>query len=359
MAADLRKCCSEDDLPTALWQFLLSFFPLPRDGGFVCVLLVEWPAVGTLVYVMDMFVSFVTLKRRASNPGPVRFPCSVCFKPVRVNQRALQCDVCAYWCHCVCCGVDQHRYVTFQNANEFNWLCPKCVADEMPFHDCSFLSSKETSDNCSSFGSPCNVSSGMLQLDLPPLSSTAGLRVAHLNCRSLLSIADEVSDLIVHNSIDVFAVTETWLDSSIEDCEIFPYSFPINIVRNDRNRHGGGVAFLLTPRVKFVVRSDLCESAIESLWIELYPSTKRSMLFCCVYRPPSQHNFFDNFLAECETAFSHSPRLAIFGDVNADLLVPSLPQTKLLLSIMKQFNFVDLVCAPTRVKCVALLKLMC
>ena len=45
------------------------------------------------------------------------------------------------------------------------------------------------------------------EYDLPALSSSAGLRVAHLNCRSLLSIVDEVSDLIVHNSIDVFAVT--------------------------------------------------------------------------------------------------------------------------------------------------------
>ena len=29
MAADLRKCCSKDDLPTAPWRFLLSFFLLP------------------------------------------------------------------------------------------------------------------------------------------------------------------------------------------------------------------------------------------------------------------------------------------------------------------------------------------
>ena len=128
-----------------------------------------------------------------------------------------------------------------------------------------------------------------------------------MNCRSLLSIADEVSDLIVHNSIDVFAVTETWLDSTIEDSEIFSYSFPINIVRNDRNRRSGGIAFLLSPRVKFVLRPDLCEGKIESIWIELYPSTKRSVLFCCAYRPPSQHNFFDHLLAECESAYSHCP----------------------------------------------------
>ena len=28
MAVDLRKCCSEDDLPAPLWQFPLSFIPL-------------------------------------------------------------------------------------------------------------------------------------------------------------------------------------------------------------------------------------------------------------------------------------------------------------------------------------------
>ena len=35
MAADLRKCCSEDDLPTAPWRFLLSFFPLPCSSLFL------------------------------------------------------------------------------------------------------------------------------------------------------------------------------------------------------------------------------------------------------------------------------------------------------------------------------------
>ena len=35
MAADLRKCCSEDDLPTAPWQFLLSFFLLPCSSLFL------------------------------------------------------------------------------------------------------------------------------------------------------------------------------------------------------------------------------------------------------------------------------------------------------------------------------------
>ena len=280
------------------------------------------------------------------NPGPVRFPCSVCYKPVHVNQQALQCDNCVYWCHCVCCGVDSQAYAVFQNAEAFGWICPKCVADIMPFHDCSVLSS--VSESSSVLSSLTSESSNGL-LDLPPLLTSGGLRVAHLNCRSLLPSAEEVYDVCTRNSIDIFAVTETWLDTSIDDQEIFPFSPHINIVRNDSNRHGGGVAFILSDRVKYVLRSDLCEGRIESLWIELFPATKRSMLFCCVYRPPSQHDLFDAFLAEYETAHLQCPSIAIFGDVNADLLKPCYPCTKLLLSVMKQLQLVDLVCTPTRV----------
>ena len=35
--------------------------------------------------------------------------------------------------------------------------------------------------------------------------------------------------------------------------------------------------------------------------------------------------------------------------MNADPLVPSLSQAKLLLSVMRQFRFIDLACVPTRV----------
>ena len=124
------------------------------------------------------------------------------------------------------------------------------------------------------------------------MTSSAGLRVANLNCRSLLSISDEVFDFFMNQSIDVFAITETWLDSSIADNEIFPNTSSIRIVRGDWNHHGDGVAFFLSSRVKYVVRSDLCEGQIESLWIELFPKTKRSLLYCCVYHPPSQYCFF-------------------------------------------------------------------
>ena len=81
-------------------------------------------------------------------------------------------------------------------------------------------------------------------MDLPSLTSPAGLRITHLNCHNLLSVADEVFNLFTHQNINVFVATETWLDSTIPDSEVFPYTSSIYIVRNDCNRHGGGVVFL-------------------------------------------------------------------------------------------------------------------
>ena len=108
------------------------------------------------------------------NLRSVRCPCSVCYQLVRVNQRALQCDACVYWCHCTCCGVDCCSYVAYQNAVEFNWLCPRCITDVMPFHDCSTLSSSSrcTSVSCSSLSTSCDSS---FIYDLPVLSSLASL----------------------------------------------------------------------------------------------------------------------------------------------------------------------------------------
>ena len=141
--------------------------------------------------------------------------------------------------------MDTPTYISFQNARVFSWTCPKCVADEMPFHDCSVLSSS-SSDTSRSDNSQSQC------IDLPSLISPARLRLANINCRSLLSVADEVFDLFMKQSIDVFAITETWLDSSIADNEIFPYTSSIIIVHSDRNRHGGGVAFFS------IIKSEVC-----------------------------------------------------------------------------------------------------
>lgn len=110
----------------------------------------------------------------------------------------------------------------------------------------------------------------------------------------------------------------------ISDHEVFPTGSGVSLVLADRNRHGGRVAFVVSDHLRFCVRPDLREGNVESLWIELFPHSKRSLLICCVYRPPSKVDFYDLFTLECEKLVLHNAqtyqKVLVFGDLNSNLL---------------------------------------
>ena len=282
------------------------------------------------------------------NPGPVRYPCTVCYRPVKLNERALSCDVCQRWTHCRCSGVSVVDYQRLQGLDQFTWMCPSCYANSLPFADCSVLSSVDTS---SSDGlSVISDSSVASALFIPKDYDRCNLRMAHLNCRSLLAHLEDILALASDGCIDVFALSETWLDETVSDTELCPRDCGFSIVRNDRNRRGGGVAFLLANHVRYVTRPDLCSGGIETLWLQLFPGSTRSLLVCCAYRSPSCMAFYDHLSEECELSLSgRVHKLCILGDFNSDLLQPALPHTKLLIQLMKHFNFRELVGRPTRI----------
>ena len=204
----------------------------------------------------------------------------------------------------------------------------RCLASESPFYDCSTLSS------CCSVASSDDLAVSECYVEKLGVSSglytgKSQLSLVHVNARSLWSCIDEINYLLLVECVDILAVSETWLDDSVEDSEICPASY--SIVRRDRNRRGGGVAIYLSDRVCFRSRSDICCSDIESIWIELFPHSHcRKMLFCCAYRSPTCFRFFDSLLSECEIGLSDkSTRVTIVGDLNSDLLQPHLSHCKL------------------------------
>ena len=60
-----------------------------------------------------------------------------------------------------------------------------------------------------------------------------------LNARSLLPKLDELCVLNQLESPDIICIVESWLSSEIENNEITIDNY--QLVRHDRNRHGGGV----------------------------------------------------------------------------------------------------------------------
>ena len=59
------------------------------------------------------------------NPGPIKYPCIECQKPVRSNQKGVYCDACCLWVHCKCIGMKSTTYQTLSQSDDL-WSCPKC-----------------------------------------------------------------------------------------------------------------------------------------------------------------------------------------------------------------------------------------
>ena len=61
----------------------------------------------------------------AQNPGPVKYPCGQCTKPVRKNQRGIECDDCNYWFHVKCISMPINEYNELSKSTDY-WFCKRC-----------------------------------------------------------------------------------------------------------------------------------------------------------------------------------------------------------------------------------------
>ena len=82
----------------------------------------------------------------------------------------------------------------------------------------------------------------------------------------------DIVRIIEQYSIDIISINQTHLDSTIDNFEVNIPGF--SLYRNDRNRHGGGVAFY--------VRADLSMPDIERLWVEVNSPDRTSYLLCSI-----------------------------------------------------------------------------
>jgi hypothetical protein len=109
------------------------------------------------------------------------------------------------------------------------------------------------------------------------------------------------------------ALSETWLDSTVNDAEIKVEGY--STVRRDRDRHGGGVLLFVKDDVAFNPRPDLSEGGLESTWVELLLPKSKGILVGGCYRPPNDNSF----LSKLENSISKIPpnsEFYILGDLN-------------------------------------------
>ncbi len=157
---------------------------------------------------------------------------------------------------------------------------------------------------------------------------SSGLNIASLNINSLLKHLDEIRILLEKYTFDILAINESKIDNSISNNEIHILRY--DIIRNDRNRYGGGVVLYVHDNIPFSIRNDMIPEHLEIISIEVNRPYNKSFLISTWYRPPNSNlDLLDEwalFLGKCDTEISE---LIIVGDLNCDVSkIPPDPQTR-------------------------------
>jgi len=170
--------------------------------------------------------------------------------------------------------------------------------------------------------------------------------IAHLNIRSLLPKFQSFIDLFSKINVNIFAISETWLNSEISDDSLLVQNF--SIVRKDRQTRGGGVALFVSNDISFKVIDFI--DRVDQLWIK-FKIRRESYCLGVIYRPPNSN--INQFLRDLEEDFSRliscADNFICVGDLNIDFLKQDNSGVKKLQDILEEFSLKQFVELPTRI----------
>lgn len=183
------------------------------------------------------------------------------------------------------------------------------------------------------------------------LSSRKFLFCGLLNARSLSASKFIVQHHIIHNNIDLLAVTETWLtlDNGEEILRSVCPSGYLSLHNPRIGRRGGGLAIIYRSSMRVI----LVNLAVSTLTFEFLAASfsvnSSSFLLLVIYRPPSSNinQFFDEFATFLESIATSSGKLLIVGDFNIHVDDSSNPVFHKFLSLIDSFDILQHVMDPT------------
>ena len=171
--------------------------------------------------------------------------------------------------------------------------------------------------------------------------------VCFLNIGRLFTHTDELRIFVSENKPHVIGIDETKLDHAVIDSEV---EIDENqIIKNDRNSFGGGVALYIHDSVPFTLYDAIC-SNVELLSIKLNIPYVRPILITTIYRPPG--SLVDLFPKLEELLKSPEPddtEIIFMGDLNCDLFKMNDNDTKHIKRIYNMFKLRQVINQPIRV----------
>ena len=161
--------------------------------------------------------------------------------------------------------------------------------------------------------------------DLPPYNKfqsfkKRGMHFTHININSILPKIDELRQIASETKCVVISISETKLDETIQDEELQIQGY--NLIRNDRNRNGGGVACYVRNDIHFNIRDEFIDE-MGSIFFDILLPKSKPILVGFLYRPPNQLNFLNNFSDKLNNIIGiNFQEIYILGDINIDKKSP-------------------------------------
>ena len=162
----------------------------------------------------------------------------------------------------------------------------------------------------------------------------------------------------------VIGITESKLDNSINDNEVQINGY--SIIRNDRNRNGGGVACYIREDLYFNSKN-IFDKHIEAVFFEILIPKMKTISVGIFYRPPSQNEFLELIVKDLHDIDFVKHEVFILGDFNVNLfcnnkyilnekndigsLVPISPLINKYKELCQTFGVTQLIMEPTRYSC--------
>ena len=128
---------------------------------------------------------------------------------------------------------------------------------------------------------------------------------------------DELEILMTENKIDIISINETKLDDTIRDEQVSIEDF--SLLRHDRNRHGGGVAFYIRETVNYEHRTDIKTSNTELLCIEVKQKCTKPFIVMAWYRPPKyEYQTIEEIETLLKSLDAEDKEIILMGDINCN-----------------------------------------
>lgn len=328
--SDSETSCYENTLQKEqLWKVGIRSISVNR-GYKGLNTLYTYPTIkrGTLHTYLYTLASNVEL-----NPGPrtPKYPCQICHRAITWGQKGVSCDDCNLWYHAELMHMSSHIYNCLNN---ISWNCVTCG---MPQFTSSFFDSLDIHMQISF----CSIAS---EDSIGPPDACSSPKAAHqrgkqkvtqpwnkftllnFNFQSIKNKTAEKLNIIDSYNPSIIIGTETWLNDSVHNSEIFPPNY--NIYRRDRKDGFGGV--LVAVKADIVSDHLGVEINTESVYISITLEKGKQLIVGALYRPNSSIEYMDNMCTTFSGYEGISTFLTSTGPPNQ--LMETLMQSQLIIN---------------------------